>query len=61
MTWHRADTLGELLPSGKGWDSEMTCYPWVLELNGKTYLFYSGNYMGRDGFGYAELISEGEL
>ena len=53
--WHRNDALGELPPSQDGWDSEMVCYPFVTALDGRTLMFYSGNYFGRDGFGYAEL------
>ncbi|MCA1632224.1 MAG: glycosylase [Acidobacteria bacterium] len=55
--WHRDDSLGELKPSAHGWDSEMVCYPCVVNVEGETYMFYSGNYFGRDGFGYAALAS----
>lgn len=55
VNWFRDDSAGQFLPSGSGWDSDMTCYPWVFEIDSKTYMFYSGNYMGRDGFGFAEL------
>lgn len=53
MNWHRDDDLGELQVSDEGWDSQMVCYPCVVHLNNKYYMFYSGNYFGRDGFGYA--------
>lgn len=56
--WHRDDQLGALQPSEQGWDSEMVCYPCVVNVNGKTYMFYSGNHFGRTGFGYAVLSSE---
>ena len=52
-TWHRDDESGELPPSSEGWDSQMVCYPCVVQLNGCLHMFYSGNYFGRDGFGYA--------
>lgn len=56
--WNREDASGELLPSsGDDWDSQMVCYPCVLEVDGKIYMFYSGNYFGESGFGYAELAS----
>lgn len=55
MTWQRDDELGSLAPSAEGWDSEMVCYPSVVADGDKTYMFYSGNGFGRDGFGYAEL------
>jgi len=53
INWQREDALGALEPSEKGWDSEMVCYPCVVSVDGNTYMFYSGNYFGRDGFGYA--------
>ena len=54
-TWERDDSLG-LDISRDGWDSEMTCYPNVIEIGGEVFMFYCGNYFGRDGFGYAKLI-----
>lgn len=57
MNWHRDDDRGALQPSEKGWDSQMVCYPSVVNVNKNTYMFYSGNYFGRDGFGYAVLCS----
>ena len=57
LTWHRDDGLGVVEPSQEGWDSEMVCYPCVVEVDGEVYMFYSGNYFGRDGFGYAALSS----
>lgn len=57
MTWARNDADGGLLTSESGWDEEMVCYPGVLKLNGKIYMFYCGNGFGIEGFGVAELIS----
>ena len=42
--------------SENGWDSEMICYPSILEVGDKTYMFYNGNNNGETGFGYAELV-----
>ncbi len=42
--------------SETGWDSEMICYPSIIEVNGKTFMFYNGNNNGETGFGYAELV-----
>ncbi|MBJ7537808.1 hypothetical protein [Marinomonas transparens] len=42
--------------SDEGWDSEMICYPSVVDVNGKVYMFYNGNNNGETGFGYAELL-----
>jgi len=52
-TWHRDDTIGIIEPSAEGWDSEMICYPGLFEADGRTFMLYSGNYFGRDGFGLA--------
>ena len=57
-TWQRADELSELSVSEEGWDSEMVCYPCVVTVGDKTYMFYSGNDFGRVGFGYAVLSNE---
>lgn len=50
-TWHRKDST--LTTSKTGWDSQMVCYPRVINVEGNFYMFYSGNHFGRDGFGYA--------
>ena len=42
--------------SKTGWDSEMICYPSILEVKDRTYMFYNGNNNGETGFGYAELV-----
>lgn len=42
--------------SDKGWDSEMICYPSVLKVKNKLYMFYNGNNNGETGFGYAEMV-----
>ena len=54
-TWSRMDQKIGIEKSKKGWDSEMLCYPSIIEFNGKTYMFYNGNNFGYDGFGYAIL------
>jgi hypothetical protein len=55
-TWIRKSNIIGLDRSSNGWDSEMICYPSVISVEGKTYLFYNGNNNGESGFGYAELI-----
>lgn len=55
IKWHRNDESAGITLSQSGWDSEMQCYPHVLSDKDKTYLFYCGNYFGRNGFGYAVL------
>lgn len=54
--WERKDNKNIIQTSSQGWDAEMVCYPNILQLKNsrKKYMFYSGNYYGKDGFGYAE-------
>jgi hypothetical protein len=40
-------------PSPEGWDSEMLCFPQVIDTRAGRYLFYNGNDYGRTGFGVA--------
>lgn len=56
VKWRRFDTGNMLEKSQNGWDSEMVCYEVLLNVGEKTYMFYSGNDMGRTGVGYAEVI-----
>lgn len=55
MSWERDDALAGLDVAQSGWDSEMICYPCVVDLNDRAYLFYNGNHFGKYGFGYAVL------
>lgn len=57
--WTRDDSKAGIDVSDEGWDSEMVSYPHVFELDGRTYLAYLGNQVGREGFGLAVL--DGEL
>lgn len=59
INWHRDDNKAGIDVSEEGWDSEMISYPHVFELDGKIYMMYLGNQVGKYGFGLAEL--EGEL
>ena len=58
-TGQRDDAKAGIDVSEEGWDAEMISYPHVFELDGKTYLAYLGNQVGRYGFGLAVL--EGRL
>lgn len=53
--WARDDTRLGIGLSADGWDSRHLCYPAVINCHGKTYMFYNGNDMGREGFGCAAL------
>lgn len=55
-SWDRKDSTIGIDVSESGWDSEMVCYPAVITMRDKTYLFYNGNNNGETGFGVAELI-----
>jgi hypothetical protein len=57
--WVRDDAKAGIDVSEMGWDAEMISYPHVFELDGRTYLAYLGNQVGRHGFGLAVL--EGTL
>lgn len=56
--WMRRDASAELAPSSSGWDSEMVCYPAVVDVGPQRYLFYNGNRRGATGFGYARWVDE---
>jgi hypothetical protein len=58
ISWQRRDDLMDFDISSEGWDSEMVCYPAVIQLRDRFVLFYNGNNNGDTGFGYAELPKE---
>ncbi len=53
--WNRKDEEAGIDVSKEGWDSEMICYPYVFDHQGKRYMFYNGNAYGKTGFGLAVL------
>ncbi len=55
VNWTRDDARAGLDVSDSGWDDEMVSYPHVFELDGRTYMAYLGNGVGRHGFGLAVL------
>ena len=58
FVWERRDEEVGIARSDDGWDSEMICYPCVVDVRGRRYMFYNGNQHGRYGFGCAILESE---
>ena len=54
VMWQRKDEEVGLHKSETGWDSEMICYPYLVEAKGRRLMFYNGNGRGISGFGYAE-------
>lgn len=57
VSWTRKDGEVGIHTSGSGWDSEMICYPCVIDVGGSRYMFYNGNRHGSTGFGCAVLES----
>ena len=55
VDWHRDDDKVGIDVSDDGWDSEMISYPHVFTVDGRTYMAYLGNQVGRHGFGIARL------
>ncbi len=55
IEWERMDSKVGLTTSESGWDSEMVCYPCVVDVDGHRYMFYNGNQHGSTGFGMAVL------
>ncbi len=57
--WTRRDTgfSFENPPEHGDWDSDMQCYPHVVQEDGQRYLFYCGNGFGRSGIGYAVEVA----
>lgn len=56
--WNRNDEEVGIDISASGWDSEMICYPHIVNVDGKYIMFYNGNGFGKSGFGFAELSME---
>lgn len=53
--WIRNDECINYNFADSVWDSDMKCYPHLVEINGQIYLLYNGNEFGRYGFGAAKL------
>lgn len=61
ISWTRRDDMAGITVSPTGWDSEMVCYAAVCNHGDKTYMFYSGNGVGRGGIGYAVADRQMEI
>lgn len=57
IDWQRDDVQAGINVSEEGWDSDSVSYSFVFEIDGKVYMLYQGNEIGRFGFGLAELES----
>lgn len=51
--WERKDHEAGIQISENGWDSNMICYPSVIQHHHHWYMLYNGNDFGQSGFGYA--------
>jgi hypothetical protein len=61
MNWVRRDSEVGVDKSESGWDSEMICYPAIFNYGDRTYMFYSGNAVGKGGIGYAVADTKLEI
>lgn len=52
VVWARQPGRG-VSPRGEGWESSMTCSPYVIRYGDRLFMFYNGNQFGRTGIGYA--------
>ena len=57
-TWDRKDRELNFSVGTEDWENESVCYPCVVDVNGKRFLFYNGNQNGKTGFGVAVLEEE---
>lgn len=56
VNWVRDDSKAGIdISTGDEWDNQSLAYPHVFELDGKVYMMYLGNEVGRNGFGLAVL------
>lgn len=55
LAWRRRDDHLVLLPGGEGFDSQMTCYPYVFDHLGERWMIYCGDGFGQGGLGLARL------
>lgn len=54
--WQRQAGNGGLDHAAEGWDSQMTCFPSIVENKHGTFMYYNGNGFGETGFGVAKLV-----
>ena len=53
MMWECKNNESGIHVADSGWDSEMICYPFVIEHKNNKYMLYNGNEFGKYGFGIA--------
>jgi hypothetical protein len=55
LEWRRMDDACGLPKGCAPWASTMVCYPFVIQIDGRTVMIFNGNGFGRSGFGWAVL------
>ncbi len=50
LSWTRDDAAAGIVCGPEAWDSRMQTYPAIVQVKGKTYMFYNGNSFGAHGF-----------
>ena len=55
INWNRKDDVVGSQRSENEFDTNMTCYPNIAELDNMLYMFYNGNRFGQEGFGLASV------
>jgi hypothetical protein len=58
LVWERRDGDTGIAPGPDEWDARALCYLAPIDVGGRRLAFYNGNDMGREGFGYAELVRD---
>jgi hypothetical protein len=53
ITWKKNTKIDLDISKNFIWDSEMVCYPFIIQKNNKLIMFYNGNGFGKTGIGYA--------
>jgi len=56
INWVRNDNSFNLRPGNATWTSKHLCYPSRIKTINSEFIFFNGNDMGINGFGFAELI-----
>ena len=54
ITWTNENAIVAHKLGSNNWDCMMQCYPYVIKIENKIYLFYSGNSFGRAGIGFMQ-------
>jgi hypothetical protein len=53
LNWKKLNNIEIDVGAEDSWDSDMTCYPFIIQNKKKFIIFYNGNGFGKTGIGYA--------